>query len=82
MTERGKFAARRPIRTRLEGEDAVVAELNRRMPARGYAKRVAHDLGVSLNTVHAVASGKRAPSLRIAEGLGFRLIKDDDHPPG
>lgn len=82
MTERGKYAPRRPIRAQLPGEEEVVAELRRRTPGRGTRKRVAHELDVSENTIGRVLAGKVPPSLKIAQGLGFRLVKDDEHPPG
>lgn len=82
MTERGKYAERRPFRSRMAGEDDVVAELRRRTPQRGMRKAVAHDCGVSENTIGRVLAGKARPSMEIAAGLGFRLVKDDEHPPG
>lgn len=82
MTERGKYVSRRPFRARMPGEEAVVDELRRRTPARGMRKAVAQDCGVSENTIGRVLAGKVSPSLKLAQGLGFRLVKDDEHPPG
>lgn len=88
MTERGKFASRRPFRTRLPGEEQVVDELRRRAPKRGMRKSLAHDIGVSEPTLAGVATGHRPVSQRLGEALGFRLVSrweritDDEHPPG
>jgi hypothetical protein len=49
----------------------VMAELRRRVPARGHAKRAAAEAGVSLSTVYDVLAKRREPSLRLAIALGL-----------
>lgn len=56
------------------GDDAVRAELKRRLARRGAAKQVAADIGVSPSILCRVAKGALPPSEKVAEGLGFRRV--------
>lgn len=55
----------------IEGADQVRAELRRRV-MRSATKRVAHEIGVSQPVLSLVMNGRREPSERVAEALGFR----------
>lgn len=58
----------------IDGEEEVRAELRRRMARRGAAKALAFDLGVSRQALCNMRDGRRRPSPRVAEGLGFRRV--------
>jgi len=77
---------RRSRRSRIPGEELVIAELRRRAPRRGMRKQLAHELGTSEPTLAGIATGNRGVSPRIAEGLGFRLVarweRVEDPGPG
>lgn len=62
------------MRTRIEGEDAVIDVLRQRAPQRGMRKRLAHEIGVSEPTIAGVVTGHRPVSVKVGEALGFRLV--------
>ena len=68
-----RFVQRRPRRTRIEGEEAIIAELRRRTPKRGMRKAVAHELGVTTVEVTEVLNGNRPVPPRMAAALGHKL---------
>lgn len=58
----------------IEGEDQLLAALRARTPARGHAKRFAHELGVSAPFLSRVLHGVARTTPAMAKVLGFRKI--------
>jgi transcriptional regulator with XRE-family HTH domain len=58
----------------IENEDEVLAALHRRLAVRGGAQQLAEAAGVTRALLSMIKSGRRRPSLRIAEALGFRRV--------
>lgn len=75
-----KHAPRRPHRTRIDGEDQVMAELRRRTAERGAIKAVAYEAGLAQSAVSNVIGAARPMPPALAESLGYRLawVKIDE----
>jgi hypothetical protein len=54
-------------------DDLVLSELDRRTFGYGNGERTAKRLGVDSSHLREIKSGRRPPSRRVAEGLGFEL---------
>jgi hypothetical protein len=54
-------------------DELVLEELDRRTAGYGNGERTAKRLGVESAHLREIKSGRRPPSRRVAEGLGFEL---------
>jgi hypothetical protein len=54
-------------------DEDVLAELDRRCEGYGNGWKTANELGVEPSHLREIKSGRRKPSRKVAEGLGFTL---------
>lgn len=51
----------------------ILAEIDRRSHGHGNGERLARQLGVESSHLREMKSGRRPPSRKVAEGLGYEL---------
>ena len=64
----------RRFETRPINDDLVLAELTRRMRGYGAGERAAREFSVESSHLREMKSGRRPPSRKVANALGFDLM--------